>query len=68
MNLQNADDAAALMASSKSEAEWNTNCDKVKAANNGYPAWWYATIVTSGLSARTAAKFGQTDTIKISRI
>ena len=43
----------ALMSSSKSEQEWNANCDKVKAANNGYPSFWYAEIVMSGLMAKT---------------
>lgn len=40
-----------LMKSSKSEAEWNTNCDKVKAAFAGaYPQWWYKTIILSGIA------------------
>lgn len=39
-----------MMESSKSEDEWNANCDKVKAAFGGnYPPWWYAKIVMSGL-------------------
>jgi len=65
MNLKSSKDAADLMASSKSEAEWNANCDQIKAANNGYPDWWFTTIVVSGLSARTAAKFGRDDKIHV---
>jgi len=38
-----------LMKSSKSEKEWNANCDKVKKICDGYPDFWYATIVMSGL-------------------
>jgi hypothetical protein len=48
----------ALMESSKTEAEWNANCDKVKEVFAGqYPGFWYAAIVISGLMARTVAKF-----------
>ena len=54
-----------LMESSRSEAEWNANCDKVKKAFGGYPDWWYGTIVLSGVAARIAAKFGGTAEIKI---
>ena len=43
-------EAIELMKSSKSKEEWNRNCDKVKAANQGfYPEWWYAEIISSGL-------------------
>jgi len=42
-----------LMSSSKNEAEWNENCDKVKKACNGYPSFWYGAIVLSGLMDRT---------------
>jgi hypothetical protein len=41
-----------LMESSKSQIEWNANCDKVKKANNGYPDFWYALIILSGLAAK----------------
>ena len=46
-----------LMATSRSEAEWNANCDRVKAANarNGrpdYPPFWHATVIASGLMSR----------------
>ncbi|MBP9090544.1 hypothetical protein KBI23_05900 [bacterium] len=57
MNLTNPTDVEQLMRSSTSEAEWNANCDKVKAANGDYPSWWYATIVMSGLASSTTAKF-----------
>lgn len=30
-----------LMKSSKTHAEWNTNCDKVKRECGGYPEYWY---------------------------
>lgn len=42
-----------LMKSSKDEQEWNANCDKVKAANGGYPGFWFPAIVMSGLMDRT---------------
>ncbi len=46
-----------LMASSKTAAEWNANCDKVKSANGGYPAFWYSLIMLSGLAATTQANW-----------
>ena len=48
----------ALMESSKSDREWNANCDKVKEACNGYPDYWYSAIVLSGLCDRVSAKYG----------
>ncbi len=47
----------ALMESSTSETEWNANCDKVKKANGGYPGFWYALIVMSGVAAMTQSKW-----------
>lgn len=47
-----------LMESSKSETEWNANCDAVKQANGGYPAFWYEAILLSGLCARVRATWG----------
>ena len=48
----------ALMQQSSSEAEWNDNCDKVKAANGGdYPQFWFSTIVLSGVMSSTVSKF-----------
>ena len=38
-----------LMMSSKNKAEWNANCDHVKAACDGYPPFWYGAIIQSGL-------------------
>jgi len=42
-----------LMSSSNSEKEWNANADKVKAAHNGYPDFWYAAVIMSGVLAIT---------------
>jgi len=55
----------ALMESSKTEAEWNANCDKVQAACGGYPDFWYSTIVQSGLANRVATNFGKTADITL---
>ena len=55
-----------LMESSKSEAEWNANCSKVKKACGGYPGFWYSAIVLSGVAAKTAANFGGSTNIKVS--
>jgi hypothetical protein len=47
-----------LMSGSKTEKEWNENCDKVKAAFNGYPDFWYAEIVLSGIAGVVCSKPG----------
>ena len=51
-----------LMRSSKSEAEWNANCDRVKLAQlaidgRDYPSFWYRAIMASGLRGEVANKF-----------
>ena len=51
------DKVVALMESSKSETEWNNNCDKVKTACNGYPEFWYSAIILSGLATRVSASW-----------
>lgn len=43
------EDVVNLMKSSKSEAEWNANCDKVKKACGGYPDFYNAVIVSGVL-------------------
>lgn len=48
-----------LMKTSKTESEWNDNCDKVKKACGGYPSFWYPAVVMSGVMAETATKFAK---------
>jgi hypothetical protein len=62
------DTVVALMGNSASGEEWNANYDKVKAACNGYPEFWFSAIVDSGLMARTAAKWGGNANIHIHQI
>lgn len=39
-----------LMLNSKSEEDWNNNCDTVKAAHNGqYPSYWFLDIIMGGI-------------------
>ncbi len=47
----------AQMESSTTREEWDSNCDAVKAANKGYPQFWYALIVASGLLSRISSKW-----------
>jgi hypothetical protein len=54
-DLMKPEGVRALMESSKSDEEWDANCDSVKAANNGYPEFWYDEIVRSGLMGRIIA-------------
>lgn len=51
--MRNQQEVEDLMKSSKSEKEWNENCDKVKKACGGYPPFWYSAIVMSGLASKT---------------
>ena len=52
----------ALMQSSKSEAEWNRNADKVKAAFGGsHPEFWYRAIILSGIAAATRQSWRNPD-------
>ena len=48
-----------LMGSSISEKAWNSNCDKVKKSCGGYPDFWFAAIVISGLMQKTIQKFDE---------
>lgn len=48
-----------LMQTSKTEDEWNGNCDKVKKAFGGqYPDFWFSAIILSGVHKRTKENNG----------
>ncbi len=64
----NQQEVIALMKSSKSEAEWNNNLDKVQKAFGGYPDFWYSAIVESGVARETASKFGGSADIRITKL
>lgn len=66
--LSTLEEVVALMSGSKSEQEWNANCDRVKKDFNGYPPFWYPAIVASGLAQRTAESFGSGAEIHIQPI
>lgn len=57
LDLTKQSDVITLMQSSKSEKEWNSNCDKVKSANGGYPQFWFAAIIISGVMDATSSQF-----------
>lgn len=47
-----------LMKSSSNVGEWNVNCDRVKAANNGdYPEFWFEKIMVGGVYDETANRW-----------
>lgn len=46
-----------LMTSSRSEQEWNNNCDKVKKIFNGYPDFWFSAIIASGVAQCVSASW-----------
>lgn len=47
-----------LMETSKSAREWDDNCDKVKAACDGYPEFWWTTMIQSGRGNKIATQWG----------
>ena len=51
-------EVVALMESSKTLAEWDANCEKVRLACGGYPDFWQMAIVQSGLLMRVYARVG----------
>jgi hypothetical protein len=57
-NLNTADGVKAYMSEASSEADWNNRCDAVKAANGGYPSFWFETIIQGGVLANTRARLG----------
>jgi hypothetical protein len=58
INLTTPEGIAAFMSAATSERDWNSRCDQIKAANGGYPSFWFATIILSGLAAKIAANWG----------
>ena len=41
-----------LMTSATSEKDWNSKADQVKEACEGYPSFWFSSIILSGLADR----------------
>lgn len=56
-NLTTPEGVAKHMQEAQTELEWNSKADQVKAANGGYPAFWYETIIIGGILHRTRAKW-----------
>lgn len=57
-----------LMKTSKSEDEWNDNCVIVKEKCNGYPDFWYKSVIMSGIADEVLGKFGSSTEIKFELI
>ena len=57
LNLTTEGGVVALMKGATSEDDWNSRCDQVKAANGGYPGFWFSAIQVSGLAARVMARW-----------
>lgn len=49
----------------KNEREWDNVCDAIKAAHNGYPIDWWGRVMSSGLAAEVAAKWGKPDAFEL---
>lgn len=52
------DEVVTLMKGSTSVDDWNDRADRVKAACGGYPDFWWAAIIQSGVADRTLKQFG----------
>jgi len=59
LDLTKRNHVVTLMMSSRNAQEWNENCERVKAANGGYPKFWFEAIVQSGILAEAAAQFAR---------
>ena len=57
-NIVTEEQVIALMESSQSLDAWDNNADSVKAACNGYPDFWWESIIQSGLGDRVSARWG----------
>lgn len=53
----NETEVIALMETSKSTAEWNTNVAEVKRRCGDYPQFWYPTMMLSGRFDKISSKF-----------
>ena len=62
MDLKSEIGCQKLMNGTKTEDEWNAAASRVKAANGGYPEWWYTAIVLSGIARRAHMRFEQSVT------
>lgn len=49
-------EAIDLMKSSKSEDEWNVNCNTIKREFGGYPEWWFQGVIAAGLCPKSDIK------------
>jgi hypothetical protein len=61
----NEEQVVALMSSAVSSQDWNNKCDEVKRACNGYPNFWFGSIIQSGLAREVMSKFGASPEIRI---
>jgi hypothetical protein len=58
--IKTQEDVVELMRGSKSEKEWNANCDKVKKAfGNKYPDFWYGAVIVSGVAKESQDKWSK---------
>ncbi|MFC1616377.1 hypothetical protein ACFL21_04500 [Patescibacteria group bacterium] len=66
--LTTPEEVVALMKSSRTAEEWGDNCKRVKADFGGYPKFWYATILLSGLAEKTLNGFEGTDEVAFEKL
>lgn len=57
-----------LMESSQSAKEWDNNCGTVKEACDGYPEFWWASIIKSGRADQIMARWGGSTHLTITPI
>jgi len=58
-DLTTVDGVKKLMQNATSEQDWDERCDRVKAANGGYPEFWFRTIIMSGLVSEVELRWSR---------
>jgi len=57
-----------LMETSQSPEQWDANCDTVKERCNGYPDFWWASIINSGVADKIMSRWGGSTKLTILKI
>lgn len=68
-DLRTPEGVKSFMSEATSDADWDKRIEAVLMANGGsYPSFWFATIMITGLAAKTAAKWGGNADIQIDNL
>lgn len=54
-------EVVAYMKDAISSTDWNIRCDEIKRRCEGYPDFWYQSVIASGLMKRVSASWDEPD-------